>query len=199
MNNENSSENDQHGPFGPSHRRKHGRHWRRHMAQVPKGFLRRAVLKLIIENPRSGSEIIQAIDEETLGRWKPSPGSVYPLLSLLQDSGYIIELPRDESGLKRYKITEVGKQVYTEQKEQHEKRGSPWINVPFLVNGHFNSLPKESRKQIHQATSAFYKALYRLRVRFSKNPSDQNAVAIISFFKEAQTNLTQLIDKVDSS
>ncbi|RLI42575.1 hypothetical protein DRO59_03770 [Candidatus Bathyarchaeota archaeon] len=52
------------------------RHWIRHTASVPKGFLRYYVLKMLKEKPMSGSEIMREIERETGGRWKPSPGSV---------------------------------------------------------------------------------------------------------------------------
>jgi len=59
------------------------------MAKVPKGFLRHYVLKLLDEQPMSGSEIMTTISKRTEERWEPSPGSVYPLLSWLNDSSYI--------------------------------------------------------------------------------------------------------------
>ncbi|MBS7627233.1 PadR family transcriptional regulator, partial [Candidatus Bathyarchaeota archaeon] len=56
------------------------RHWLRHTAMVPKGFLRYKVLKLLKEKPMAGSEIMGVIEEQTGGYWRPSPGSIYPLL-----------------------------------------------------------------------------------------------------------------------
>ena len=53
----------------------------------------------------SGSELMEEIEKHTGGHWKPSPGSIYPLLSWLQDNGYIKELP-SENGLKRYELTQ---------------------------------------------------------------------------------------------
>jgi len=94
------------------------RHWMRHMAMVPKGFLRYQVLKLLSEKPMSGSEIMSEIEKQTNGHWKPSPGSIYPLLAWLQDKGYIKEVPEQEAGTKRYTLTEQGKNFL----EEHEKR-----------------------------------------------------------------------------
>ena len=92
------------------------RYFLQHTARVPKGFLRHQVLKLLNEKPMSGSEMMAEIEEETDGQWKPSPGSIYPLLSWLQDRGYIKEAD-GEVGIRRYTLTEQGKALL----EQHVK------------------------------------------------------------------------------
>ena len=66
--------------------------------------LRTLALELIAEEPRKGSEIIKIMTDRTNGWWKPSPGSVYPLLSDLESSGFIKKL---ESG--KYELTDQGK------------------------------------------------------------------------------------------
>jgi DNA-binding PadR family transcriptional regulator len=61
---------------------------------------------LLEEKPMSGSEIAEEI--EYYAEWKPSPGSIYPLLSSLQDEG-LIELKEDgDPSLKRFSLTEKG-------------------------------------------------------------------------------------------
>src|SRR4030067_1953779 len=94
--------------------------WMKHTAMVPKGFLRYKLLKLISEKAMSGSEIMREIDEQTNGVWKPSPGSIYPLLAWLQDNGYINEVASEE-GIKRYIITENGR-VFQEELEKTQKK-----------------------------------------------------------------------------
>jgi DNA-binding PadR family transcriptional regulator len=93
----------------------------RHTAAVPKGFLRYCVLKLLSEKPMSGSEIMQEIEKQTEGCWKPSSGSVYPLLTWLQDKGYTKEAPEQETGIKRYTLTEKGKAFFEEHLERRRK------------------------------------------------------------------------------
>jgi DNA-binding PadR family transcriptional regulator len=99
------------------------RNVRRHIACVPKGFLRYYVLRLLKEKPMSGSEIMETIEGETHGFWKPSPGSIYPLLAWLQDNGYISEVSREEVGVKRYTITERGLKFLEEHEKMREKMG----------------------------------------------------------------------------
>ena len=116
------------------------RHWMRHTASVPKGFLRYYVLRLLNEKPMSGSEIMNEIEKRTDERWKPSPGSIYPLLAWLQEKGYTTEVPEQEAGIKRYVLTDEGKaflQEHVKRKEELRKRfrfltppfhGFPWLN-----------------------------------------------------------------------
>ena len=52
--------------------------------------MRAAILLLIAEEPMHGYELIQQIVERSGGVWKPSPGSIYPALSQLEDEGLVI-------------------------------------------------------------------------------------------------------------
>jgi len=85
------------------------RHWMRHAAIVPKGFLRYQLLKKLSQKPMSGSEIMSELENETKGYWKPSPGSIYPLLAWLQDQNLIKQAEQAEPGIRRYTLTEEGK------------------------------------------------------------------------------------------
>ncbi len=53
------------------------------------GMLRYLVLQRIAEQPRHGYEIIKAIEEASGGSYIPSPGMIYPMLSMLEDLGYL--------------------------------------------------------------------------------------------------------------
>jgi DNA-binding PadR family transcriptional regulator len=54
-----------------------------------------------------GYEMIQEIERRSRGTWRPSPGSVYPTLQLLEDEGLIVA-EAAEGGRKRYNLTEAG-------------------------------------------------------------------------------------------
>ena len=75
---------------------------------LPRGLLRFLVLNMLREKSLSGTEIVEIIENQTEGNWKPSPGSIYPLLAWLSDKGFTKELPRAQDGLKRYSFTELG-------------------------------------------------------------------------------------------
>ncbi|PLX36508.1 MAG: PadR family transcriptional regulator [Hyphomicrobiales bacterium] len=71
-------------------RRRHGRR------VLTSDDLRLVVLKLVAEEPRHGYDLIRAIEEASQGVYAPSPGVIYPALSVLQDMGLIEEV--DSSG-----------------------------------------------------------------------------------------------------
>jgi DNA-binding PadR family transcriptional regulator len=108
------------------------RHWSRRTSSVPKGFLRSRVLKLLNEKPMSGAEIMREMEDTTSMRWKPSPGSVYPLLSWLLDSGYTKELSNSEAGVRRYELTEEGKKFLEEDKQRRDQhKGARFFGQQF--------------------------------------------------------------------
>jgi DNA-binding PadR family transcriptional regulator len=53
------------------------------------GDLRLVILHLIAERPRHGYEIIKEIEEQVAGTYSPSPGVIYPTLTLLEELGYV--------------------------------------------------------------------------------------------------------------
>lgn len=71
------------------------------------GDLRPVLLKLISDAPRHGYDCIRAIEELTGGSYVPSPGVVYPALTMLDDMGFITETAGDETR-RKYAITEAG-------------------------------------------------------------------------------------------
>ena len=105
------------GPMGPSHRRRRRRARRRKgWKWFERGDLKFAILALIEEKPMHGYEVMQALEEESAGCYKPSAGSVYPTLQLLEDQGFITGDDRD--GKKVYSITEEGK-AYLDKNRAH--------------------------------------------------------------------------------
>lgn len=91
----------------------HQRHWARHFTSVPKGFCRLFVLKLLRERPMSGAELMNTIEERTQGQWRPSPGSIYPILRWLDSKG-LIKIESVTEGEKRYALTEKGQSFLEE-------------------------------------------------------------------------------------
>ena len=70
---------------------------------IPRGFSRHYILNLLEEEPMTGKEIIDKAILQSGGRWKPSPGLIYPMLGRLLEEGLISET---DSG--KYKITSRG-------------------------------------------------------------------------------------------
>ncbi|MCZ8170121.1 MAG: PadR family transcriptional regulator [Novosphingobium sp.] len=81
------------------------------------GELRLVLLKLIADEPRHGYDLIKAIEELTGGAYAPSPGVVYPTLTLLADMDLIAE-DAGESARRRFRITEAGSAHLAERAEE---------------------------------------------------------------------------------
>ena len=95
------------GPGGPGGRTNLGRFFAH-------GDLRLVILNLIAEKPRHGYEIIKAIEEAVGGAYSPSPGVIYPTLTLLEELGYVTALAA-EGGKKQYQITDAGMAALAEK------------------------------------------------------------------------------------
>jgi len=86
-----------------------------------RGDVRAAALLLLEEQPRNGYQLMQEIEDRSGGMWRPSPGSVYPALSQLEDEGLVRS---DEgAGRRAFELTDEGRK-YVE--EHREALGVPW-------------------------------------------------------------------------
>ncbi len=83
------------------------------------GELRLILLKLIADTPRHGYDLIREIENLTGGAYAPSPGVVYPTLTLLDDMG-LIEDSKSEGAKKQFAATEAGRQHLAERAEEVE-------------------------------------------------------------------------------
>jgi DNA-binding PadR family transcriptional regulator len=90
-----------------------------------RGDIRTALLAVLDEAPGHGYELIQRIDEKSGGAWRPSPGSVYPTLQLLEDEGLVSAVDRD--GKRVYEITDAGRTEAARRIE--EAGGAPWAQT----------------------------------------------------------------------
>jgi DNA-binding PadR family transcriptional regulator len=76
------------------------------------GDLRLVILRLIADKPRHGYEIIKEIEERVAGAYSPSPGVIYPTLTLLEELGYVAVSP-GEGARKLHAITDAGRAFLT--------------------------------------------------------------------------------------
>ena len=101
------------GPFGDSERP----FWRGRGGigrLFSSGDLRYLLLHLINEDPRHGYELIKAIEEKFGGAYSPSPGIIYPMLTLFEETG--LATVTSEGTRKLYTITEEGKKELEENR-----------------------------------------------------------------------------------
>ena len=94
----------------------HGRH------RARRGAVGAAILAMLDEQPMHGYDLITALEERSGGRWKPSPGSIYPSLKRLEHRGYITATEIDDK--RRFELTEAGRARLAEHHEAGQ--ATPW-------------------------------------------------------------------------
>jgi DNA-binding PadR family transcriptional regulator len=167
-------------------------------AMVPKGFIRYHVLEALNEKPMSGSEIMGEIEKNTSGFWKPSPGSIYPLLSWLQDNGYVKELPT-ENGLKRYELTENGKALLQEQKKIRQKfREAGFAPSPPFFDIAHKKLGAEKTLEARNSMRRLDRAIFQLDAALQENFSEQALNEVLKTVDETSRKLEEIAKKIKS-
>ena len=109
-------------PRGPRHRLEEHAEWHRRGGRMRRGDTRTALLAALAEAPGHGYELIQRIETKSEGVWRPSPGSVYPTLQLLEDEGLVVATERD--GKRVFAITDEGRAEADKRVEA--AGGLPW-------------------------------------------------------------------------
>lgn len=133
--------------WGPPGRRRGGPFRGRRMFE--QGDLKYVILQLLEEKPRHGYEIIKELEERSGGTYSPSPGTVYPTLTMLEDMGYA-RASTEEGGKKIYEITPEGKAYLAENQstvndlfERIAEFGSNFFGAPMMdVNHAFKELAR---------------------------------------------------------
>lgn len=78
--------------------------------------VRPAVLALLAEEPRHGYQLMQEIRRRTNDEWRPSPGSIYPILQQLEDEGLV--RTAEEGGRRVAHLTEAGREHVAGREEE---------------------------------------------------------------------------------
>ncbi len=172
------------------------RKWIRHTATVPKGFIRHQVLIALNEKPLSGSELIENIEKFTGGFWKPSPGSIYPLLAYLQDSGYIRELPT-ENGMKRYELNEKGKVLLENQRNimGKYKETMGFQQRPF--GDFFRKVPPEKTAIVRETFMRAGRAMLQLSNALQENFSEETLDEMKKIIDDTSEKFGKLTKKIE--
>lgn len=123
------------GPEGFRHRG--GAHRGR---RARRGDIRSAILLLLDEEPRNGYGLMQEIEERSGGIWRPSPGSVYPALSQLEDEGLVRVVEHD--GRKTFELTDEGK---AHVEAGRERMGTPWNSAAEGASGELHELRRAAQ------------------------------------------------------
>lgn len=94
----------------------HGRRGRRRHRVFERGDLKYMILGLLEEEPMHGYQVMQRLEDESGGFYSASPGSVYPVLQMLQDEGHVTS--EEIEGKRVYELTEGGRAFLARHRER---------------------------------------------------------------------------------
>jgi len=146
------------------------------------GELRLVLLQLIAEQPRHGYDLIKAIEERTGGGYAPSPGVIYPTLTLLEEMGLIDEV-HSEGAKKRFAITAEG--------EAHLAQNAEQTAALFAkLDGMAENAAKTDSKSIRRALGNFRQALHD---RLSEEDlSEEIKLQVVAIIDEAAQKIERV-------
>jgi DNA-binding PadR family transcriptional regulator len=172
---------DHYGGWDPS--------WHRHpmfqgwhgMMQARRGDIGPILLGLLADRPRHGYEIIRELEKKSYGLWRPSPGSVYPTLQMLEEQDLVTS--REEAGKKIYTLTEQG-QVEAKQ----SGRKPPWA---------WPDLDKNYVAKIMETRGAFFELVGLLR-HVAQTGSEAKLDQARAVLKETKSKLENIVKEADN-
>ena len=132
------------------------------------GDLKYVILRLLEEKPRHGYDIITELESRFGGSYAPSPGTIYPTLTMLEDMGYARVVP-EEGGKKIYEITDEGRKHLAEHSSTVD---DIFARIARFVEG-FADAPM---MEVNQAFQRLAKATYKTA---TSHISDNNKLAAI--------------------
>ena len=137
------------------------------------GELRLVILRLCAEEARHGYDLIRALEEMTGGAYAPSPGTIYPTLTLLEDMGLVEE--HDSDGKKRlFGATKDGRKYLAERSEEIER-------LLERLEGHGERRQKADAKPIKPAVKRLMKAFW---VKMAETNGDEETLEKIAAIVE---------------
>jgi DNA-binding PadR family transcriptional regulator len=149
------------------------------------GDLKFVILQLLAEKPRHGYEIIKELEERSGGRYSPSPGTVYPTLTLLEDMGYAVATA-EESGKKVYAITDAGRAYLAENRSTADE-------VLERISQVGASLFGEQMRPAHEAMAALGKSYLHLTMH--RAPDTALVDGAVAILRKAAADLDELVSR----
>jgi DNA-binding PadR family transcriptional regulator len=131
------------------HHAEHDRGGRGGRHRARRGAVPLAIFTLLDERPMHGYEIITELESRSDGRWRPSPGSIYPTLDRLEDRGVLTSSEVD--GKRQFSLTDRGRQMLAELRDaQGDEADEPWNQSGTGGRGDMRRLMSELGGQVRQ-------------------------------------------------
>jgi DNA-binding PadR family transcriptional regulator len=154
-------------------------------------------LKFLAERPMSGTEIVGKIERETGGKWKPSPGSIYPLLAGLQVKGFTQESSTIKNGRKLYSLTDSGKEFFQEQLVLGQKFMEKMeYLIPLFIEGYNCNQNGENLFSAKESAKRFLQTFIELDSK-KETLTKENVAEIAGIFDNSNVKLRQIIEKIN--
>ncbi|HXD22914.1 MAG TPA: PadR family transcriptional regulator [Gemmatimonadaceae bacterium] len=166
--------------FGGGHRR--GGPWRAGR-MFEQGGLKFVILRLLDEKPRHGYDIIKELEERSGGRYTPSPGTVYPTLTMLEEMGFASSSTED-GGKKVYSITDAGRQHLAENKGAVDEVIDRLAQVGASIFG-------EQMRAAHEAMGALGRTYVHATMHRTADPAYVSRV--VEILRKAAADIEELM------
>ena len=128
-------------------------------------MLRHITLQIMKQKPMSGSELMKEIENYT--DWRPSPGSIYPLLASMQEEGLIKPYLDDDPTLKRFEITPNGLQEI----DEFIKHGEHFRNKNKSIRKIYWRLIREMPEGLYESFSKLLDSFEEVYITVDRNAS----------------------------
>ncbi|MFT4867300.1 MAG: DNA-binding PadR family transcriptional regulator [Ilumatobacter sp.] len=102
----------------------HSEHSRGGRHRARRGAILGAVLTLLAERPMHGYELITELEERSEGRWRPSPGTMYPALKRMAAHDFVSS--EEVDGKRQFTLTDAGRSRLAELQAERGDDGQPW-------------------------------------------------------------------------
>jgi DNA-binding PadR family transcriptional regulator len=153
----------------------------------PRGMLRHITLQIMKDRPISGSELMDEIEKYT--EWRPSPGSIYPLLSHLQEDGLIKKHRNDDAAHKRFILTEKGK----EELEEHRRFDDQFRKRNKTIRKIYWRLHREMPEDIYNSFSNLFDQIEKTFQFSLQDPAKQGK--LITVLEKTRKELEELANE----
>lgn len=163
---------------GPRRGRRGRRQW------FGSGDMKYVILKLLRGKPMHGYEVMKALEEQTRGCYKPSPGTVYPTLQWLEDEGLVRIL--EENGKKTYEITDEGLTFLEDHKTTVE---DIFERVEEMIDSFMTDPMPDVSRLVGKLVSQAYRVTWKVR------EDDEKRAQVRSILQQAIDDLEELLPK----
>jgi len=153
--------------------------WHGHRAR--RGNMKPIILRMLQKMPMHGYEIINQLEEKSHGMWRPSAGSIYPNLQLLEEQDLVTSSVED--GKKVYALTDQGKAAAEKAEEEFK---APWEEKAAHA------------KNFHELRITFLETMGVLR-QIALQDSEEKNTEVKKILNETKEKLTKLVDEDTAS